>query len=193
MRKLIAAMKVSVDGKFEGAQGHADWVHGWSDDYGLMPQIDACVLGGPMYLGYEPYWTTIQNEPGKVHPQSESVPTAGELKWAEFARHTPHYVVSRSMNSAAWANTQFLRSLGGVADLKTQPGKDIYLMGGGALTASAIDAGLVDEIRLIVYPLIAGEGPALFTNASTRRQLTLQKYEQLPDGRLSFVYTVHND
>jgi hypothetical protein len=53
MRKLIAGMKISVDGKMEGPQGSADWVKAWSDDYGLMPQVDACVLGGGMYPGYE--------------------------------------------------------------------------------------------------------------------------------------------
>ena len=46
MRKLIAGMKISVDEKIEGPDGTADWVEAWSDDYGLTPQIDACVLGG---------------------------------------------------------------------------------------------------------------------------------------------------
>ena len=45
MRKLIAAMKVSVDGKSEGPEGYADWVEGWSEDYGLTERIDACLLG----------------------------------------------------------------------------------------------------------------------------------------------------
>ncbi len=49
MRKLIAAMKTSVDGKIEGADGYADWVDAWSEDYGLTSQIDACLLGGQMY------------------------------------------------------------------------------------------------------------------------------------------------
>ena len=63
MRKLIAGMKISVDGKMEGPEGMADWVDAWSDDYGLTPQIDACLLGAGMYPGYERYWTAIQNEP----------------------------------------------------------------------------------------------------------------------------------
>ncbi|OBA52950.1 dihydrofolate reductase [Nocardia sp. 852002-20019_SCH5090214] len=190
MRKLIAAMKISVDGKYEGAQGYADWVHGWSDDYGLTPQIDACVLGGRMYDGYEPYWTAIGDDPGKPLPETGSAPTPGELEWAEFARRTPHYVVSATRSAAAWANTRFLRGLDEVAALKTQPGQDIYLMGGAALTAAALDAGLVDELRLIVYPLIAGNGPALFASANVRHRLELRKIEQLPDGRSSYVYDI---
>jgi hypothetical protein len=43
MRKLIAGMKTSVDGKIEGPDGFADWVDTWTDDYGLTPQIDACL------------------------------------------------------------------------------------------------------------------------------------------------------
>ena len=53
MRKLIAAMKMSLDAKVEGPDGTADWVEAWSEDYGLTPQIDACLLGGGMYPGYE--------------------------------------------------------------------------------------------------------------------------------------------
>jgi hypothetical protein len=55
MRKLIAGMKLSVDGKIEGPEGYADWVEGWSDDYGLTSQIDACLLEANMYRGYEQY------------------------------------------------------------------------------------------------------------------------------------------
>jgi dihydrofolate reductase len=193
MRKLITAMKITVDGKFEGPQGYADWVADWSDDYGLTPQVDACVLGGRMYPGYEQYWTTIQDEPDKAHPQSGAVPTAAEVEWARFARRTPHYVVSGTLTSAAWPHTRFLRSLDELGALKLEHGKDIYLMGGAAITAAAIDAGLVDEVRLIVYPLIAGEGKALFTSSAIRRGLELRKAEQLPAGRLSLVYGIGSD
>jgi len=193
MRKLITAMKISVDGKFEGPQGYADWVAGWSDDYGLTPEVDACVLGGGMYRGYEPYWTAIQDEPDKVHPLSGARPTPAEVEWSRFASRTPHYVVSSTLTSAAWPHTRILRSLDEVRALKRADGKDIYLMGGGAITAAAIDAGLVDEVRLIVYPLIAGGDKALFTSSAIRRELELRKAEQLPDGRLSLIYGIAGD
>ena len=54
MRKLIAGMKLSVDGKIEGPGGYADWVEGWSDDYGLTSQIDACLLGANMISNWSP-------------------------------------------------------------------------------------------------------------------------------------------
>lgn len=190
MRNVIAAMKISVDGKMEGADGYADWVDAWSDDYGLTPEIDACVLGGRMYPGYEEYWTTILAAPDKPHPLTGAVPTPAEIEWSQFASQTPHYVLSKTLTSAAWPNTTFLRGLDGLAELKQQPGKDIYLMGGAAVTASAIDAGLVDELRLIVYPLIAGQGTALFANTKVRRPLELRKMEQLADGLIGLVYSI---
>jgi dihydrofolate reductase len=193
MRNLITAMKISADGKFEGPQGYADWVADWSDDYGLTSQIDACVLGSRMYSGYEQYWTAIQDAPDQVHPQTGAAPTPAEVEWARFAARTPHYVVSRTQTEATWPGTRFLRGLDDLAVLKQEPGRDIYLMGGGAITAAAIDAGLVDEMRLIVYPVIAGGEHTLFTSSAVRRTLELRKVEQLPDGRLSLVYGIGGD
>lgn len=190
MRKLIAAFKTSLDGKIEGAEGYADWVDAWSEDYGLTQQIDACVVGGGMYPNYEQYWTTIQKEPIKLHPMSNKLPTRGEVEWARFAERTAHYVLSRALTSALWPRTRFLRQAEDVAALKQQPGKDIFLMGGARVTASLIDAGLVDELRLLVYPLIAGAGKALFATTSTRHGLELRQARPLPDGRVSLSYAI---
>ena len=190
MRKLIAGMKTSVDGKIEVPERGADWVDAWSEDYGLTPQIDACLLGGGMYPGYEQYWTGIQNEPDKPAWITGNAPTAGELAWARFIEKTPHYVLSRTLTSALWRSTTFVRGVEEVAALKRKSGKDIYLIGGARTTASLIDAGLVDELRLIVYPLIVGEGKALFATSEQRRGLELRKMQQLPDGRISLIYGI---
>ena len=188
MRKIIVGMKMSIDGKVEGPEGFADWVDGWSEDYGLTPRVDACLLGGGMYPGYEQYWTTIEEHPYDVHPLSGRAPTPGELEWARFASVTPHYVLSKTLSSARWDRTTFLRDVADVAVLKEQPGKDIYLMGGARITASLVDEGLVDELRLIVYPLIAGEGKALFGTTAGRRGLELQEVEQRGDGCVNLIY-----
>ena len=190
MRKLITGMKLSIDGKMEGPEGMADWVHAWSDDYDLTPQIDACVLGSTMYGGYERYWTGIQNEPDKPAWITGTAPTPAEVEWARFAVKTPHYVLSNTMSSASWPHTRFLRKLDDVAALKQQPGKDIYLMGGAKTAASLIDAGLVDEIRLIVYPLVAGPGKALFATTERRHKLELKKVQELSGGKLNLIYAV---
>jgi dihydrofolate reductase len=187
MRRLIGGMKLSLDGKVAGPDGLADWVEGWSEDFGLTPQVDACLLGGGMYPTYEQYWTQIQDEPTETHPLSGEVPTQGEVEWARFAAQTPHYVLSGSVTSTQWSQTSFVTTLDQIDALKRQSGKDIYLVGGARTTASLIDAGLVDELRLLVYPLIAGDGTALFTTP-VRRGLELRKVEQLADGRLSLSY-----
>ncbi|MEP7022140.1 MAG: dihydrofolate reductase family protein, partial [Pseudonocardiales bacterium] len=189
MRKMIAAMKISIDGKVEGSEGYADWVDSWSEDYGLTPQVDACVLGGTMYPNYEKYWSSIQDAPNEPNPMGVGVPTPAEVDWARFAATTRHYVLSNTITFAAWPLTSFLRSLDDIAALKQQSGKDIYLMGGAQITASCIEAGLVDELRLIVFPLVAGEGKSLFT-ATERRGLELRNVEQLSDGRVGLIYGI---
>ncbi len=183
-------MKISVDGKMEAAEGMADWVQAWSEDYGLMPQIDACLLGSGMYGGYERYWTGIQNEPGTPAWITGAPPTPAEIEWAGFIRQTPHYVLSNTTKEAQWTKTKFLRKLDDIIALKQQAGRDIYLIGGARTAASLIDAGLVDEIRMIVYPLITGPGKALFATTERRRALEFSKLDQLQGGLLRLTYTI---
>jgi hypothetical protein len=104
MRKLIAGMKISVDGKVEGPDGTADWVEAWSDDYRLLQDVDACLLGGGMYPGYEQYWTAIRNEPDKPIWITGQPPTPAEREYARFAEVTPHHVLSSTARSAIWPN-----------------------------------------------------------------------------------------
>jgi dihydrofolate reductase len=170
----------------------ADWVQAWSDDFGLMPEIDACLLGRGMYPEYERYWTSIQEQPDEPAWITGEPPTPAEIAWARFAAETPHYVLSSTLTSALWPKTSFVRGLEGVVALKQQPGKDIYLVGGARTTASLIDEGLVDELRLLVYPLIVGEGKALFATAECRHGLELQKAQEVQDGCLSLIYGIRH-
>lgn len=188
MRQLIAGFKMSLDGQIEGPEGYADWVAAWSEEYGLTPQIDACLLGAGMYPGYEKYWTAIQAAGDQPLPMTGRFPTADEVKWGQFAAQTPHYVLSTSLERAQWPRTRFLRSLDEVAALKRQPGKDIYLMGGARVAAALLDAGLIDELRLIVYPMVAGPGKPLFATIAGRHELQLKQSHRLEDDRVFLVY-----
>ncbi|MFD0535108.1 dihydrofolate reductase family protein [Actinomadura luteofluorescens] len=98
--------------------------------------------------------------------------------------------MSSTVTTSEWKQTRFIGGTDDIANLKRQPGKDIYLMGGARLTASLLDAGLLDELRLIIYPLIAGEAKALFATIEHRHSLDLQRVKQLPDGLVSLVYTI---
>ena len=191
MRSLIAAMKVSLDAKMQGPEGTADWVEAWSEDFDLTPQIDACLLGGGMYPGYETYWTAIRTQPDTPAWITGEPPTSAEQEWARFTQTTPHYVLSSTLQTATWPNTSFLRSIQAVAALKEQPGKDIYLVGGARITTSMIDAGLVDELRLITYPLIAGSGSDGLFEGARRRGIRLSTARQLSGGKVASTYRIN--
>lgn len=180
MRKLITGMQTSIDGKIAGPEGYADWVPSWGDNYGLMPRIDACVLGGGMYPGHEEYWSSVEADP-------TTAAGPDEVEWAAFAARTPHYVLSSTLTDAKWERTTFVRGLDEVAALKQQAGKDIYLVGGARVAASLIEEGLVDELYLHIHPLVAGEGKALFEQTK-RHGMVLANVERLDDGRVSLTY-----
>jgi dihydrofolate reductase len=76
-----------------------------------------------------------------------------------------------------------------VAALKAQPGKDIWLMGGGVLFRCLLDAGLVDAIEVVVMPVLLGSGTPLLT-AGRRRLLQLKESKALPSGILQLSYSV---
>ena len=108
--------------------------------------------------------------------------------WRLACPNSPHDLVLP--NHAQWSKTSFLRSLEDIASLKQRPGKDIYLMGGARVAIALIDAGLVDELRLIVYPLIAGPGKALFAAAAHRHKLELCKAQELGGGLVNLIYGI---
>src|SRR5258708_36059853 len=131
MRKVIAAFKISADGKYAGPDGYPDWVNGWPDDYGswLTTQIDACVPGAGMYPIYEPFWTRVQVAPDEIHPQTGRVPTAADVEWSGVAGKTPPYAASRPLKSGTRPNPRILTALDDVTRLKREQDKDTYPMG----------------------------------------------------------------
>ncbi len=190
MRKLLAGMQISLDGKVTGADGYADWVEEWSDHYDVTPRVDACLLGAHMYPGYEQYWSAIQTAPDQPLPMTGKLPAPAEVEYACFAARTPHYVLSSTLSAALWPKTSFLRSLEDIAALKRVPGKDIYLVGGARIVSSLLDAGLVDELTLSVHPMIVGQGTSLFASSERRRQLELRDLRKLESGLVSLRYVV---
>ena len=171
MRRVIAALQISVDGFIEGPNGELDWVDTWEDPFDLSRQIDACVLGAGMYPGYEQYWRAILANPKDILPFTGRVPSPGEIEYARFADQTPHFVLSTTLMSVHWPAARIIRSVDDIRLMKQQPGKDIYAVGGAALISSLMNMDLVDEIRLVVHPVVLGGGKALFKHVNGRHAL----------------------
>ena len=188
MRKIIAALITSLDGLIEGPNGELDWVDSWEDPFDLLPQIDACILGRGMYPGYEQYWGAILANPGGILPFTGKVATKGEIDYARFAARTPHIVVSRTLNEVGWKNTRIVRDVEDLRALKEQPGKDMHAVGGATLVSSLMNAGLVDELRIVVQPIVLGRGKALFKDVKERHALTLLDVKPLQSGRVRLTY-----
>jgi dihydrofolate reductase len=187
-RRIIAAMQVSVDGMIEGPNGEVDWVGSWDDSFGLLSEIDTCVLGGGMYPGYEEYWTSILANPEGVLALTGQVPNEDEVAYARFADRTPHFVLSSTLGEVHWKTSTVIRDLDEIRRLKQQPGKGIYAVGGATFIARLMNEGLVDELRLTVRPIVLGRGKPLFKDVSDRHALTLVRAEARDGEKVGMIY-----
>lgn len=188
MRKIIAALQVSLDGFIEGTDAELDWVDSWGDCFDLAPRIDACLLGARMYPAYERYWTAILANPAAVLENTGRLPVPGEIEYASLAARTPHYVLSKTLDKVGWSNTTILNDLDQVRELKEAPGKAIHAVGGASLVSSLLQAGLLDEIELVVHPVVLGAGKPLFEQLPERHWLRTKGVTQLSGGRVKLDY-----
>jgi dihydrofolate reductase len=188
MRRMIAALQVSLDGFIEGPNGELDWVADWNDDFDIRAHVDTCVLGAGMYPGYERYWTSILADPTGVLEFTGRLPTNGERDYADFADRTPHVVLSTSLRTASWSTTHIVRDVEELRVLKDQPGKDIFVVGGATLVSSLMNLHMIDELRLVVHPLVLGGGKALFKDVTERHPLGLTNVASSASGHVSLTY-----
>ena len=187
-RRIIAAMQVSIDGLIEGPNGEVDWVGSWDDSFGLLSEVDTCVLGGGMYPGYEEYWTSILANPKGVLSLTGAVPNEDEVAYARFADRTPHFVLSSTLEEVRWQTSTVVRDIEAIRRLKQEPGKGIYAVGGATFISSLMNAGLVDELRLTVRPIVLGRGTPLFKDVSDRQALTLIRAEVRDREKVGLIY-----
>jgi dihydrofolate reductase len=187
-RTVIAALQISADGFVEGPSGEKDWVDSWADAIQLIPDVDTFVVGAGMYPGYGEYWGAIYANPNGPLPFQEAPPSKSEVAYARLAETTRHLIVSKHLDSVSWPPTaEIVRDIAEVQELKRQHGGNVYVAGGATLVASLLNADLIDEIRLIVHPLILGGGKALFGNV-TRRPLELVRAESNGSGKAILTY-----
>jgi dihydrofolate reductase len=165
MRTLITTHFVSLDGVAEAPGGEPGYKHsGWTLDVDADPgmyepkgreqeEAAAFLMGGRSYEAFAPVWPTMDY-------------------FAGF-NAMPKYVVSSTVRDPEWNNTSVI-SFADVAKLKEGDGGPILVQGSIALTQSLLAAGLVDEMRLSVFPVILGSGRRLYPDAAEEKvKLTL--------------------
>ena len=189
-RTMIAALQISLDGFTQGSdQGGVEWVESWADALALVPDVDGFVQGSHMYPGYGLYWESIYADPTRDAPYQGRAPNAREIAYAKLAVKTPHYVLSKTLESVSWPPTaRIVRDLEGLRAVKDQPGKNLYVVGGPTLVTSLMNANLLDELKLIVHPLLLGGGKALFAGITERRPVRLVSAEPTSTGKVIMTY-----
>jgi len=188
-RKMIAALQVSLDGFIQGPDGEKDWADSWASALQLIPDVDMFVLGGRMYPDYGAFWESIEADPDRVPPFQEQVPTKSEVAYARLAATTPHIVLSTTLTSVSWPPTaQVIRDVAELRILKSRPGKNMYVVGGATLVASLLNENLIDELRLIIHPIVLGKGQGLFSSVTRRLWLDLVQARANESGRVIVTY-----
>jgi dihydrofolate reductase len=168
MRNVIFAINITLDGCCDHTQQLADEeTHEYFTH--LMQDVDLLVFGRKTYELMVPYWPDIAKS------QSE---TKAENEFARAFDSIDKLVFSRSLDSAKDKNTRIVPTNPGdeILRLKKERGKNI-LVGGVDIPSQLIELGLVDEYRLVVTPIIAGEGRRLLEGVSLRESLQLKLIE----------------
>lgn len=169
MCRLRYCVAASLDGFIAGPQGEYDWiVPDPSFDFGaLWEQFDTLLMGRRTYEVASARLAFLHGMGKKIVVVSTTF---------DAAEHPGIRIISGDLSDA-------------VSQLKRQSGKDIWLMGGGALFRALLDAGLVDDVEITVMPVLLGSGVPLIP-AGARQGLRLTASEALPNGSLQLKYSV---
>ena len=183
MRRVNAWELVSLDGVMERPE---EWAFSYSDDEmgeasaSVMAASDALLLGRVTYEHLAAYWP---NQPG------------GE-PMVDHLNSVPTYVVSGTLEEPLrWNNSTIIRGnmAEEIARLKRRPGKDITILGSGTLVRSLLRDGLLDELTLMVHPVVLGSGKRLFEDRSDARALMLASSRTFSTGVVSLAYRLADE
>lgn len=179
MRRLFSFLMTTLDGYYEGRDQAFDyWVTDDEFNEFSAAQLDEAgilVFGRATYEGMAAYWPT--SAAAKDNP-----PLASRMN------ATPKVVVSTTLNEPTeWANTRVVTRPEELATLKAEPGKDIAVLGSSRLTVALLGLGLVDELRILVNPVVIGDGKSLFRGAQ-QIDLTLVDTRVFDSGNVLLTY-----
>ena len=189
MGRIVVTEFVSLDGVIEDPGGSENFKYGgWSfeisrgeegDKFKLDEAFgaDALLLGRVTYEGFADAWPSRSGE------------------FADKFNTMPKYVVSTSMDDAAWSNSTVL---GGdlakaVADVKQKHDGDIVVHGSAQLAQALLEQDLVDELRLMVFPVVLGSGKRLFGETSDKKPFRLVDSKTVGDGVAILIYQPERD
>jgi dihydrofolate reductase len=188
--RLTQTTFLTLDGVYQGPGGpNEDPSGGFTQGGWLVPffdeelgqfmnsvfeEADGFVLGRKTYDIFAASWPKVTDED----------PVATGLNTL------PKYVASRTLTAADWNNSTILGGdvVAEVAKLKEQPGRELQIHGSGALSQTLFDAGLIDTIRLIVFPVVLGAGKRLFAEGRTPSSFRLAGVKSTPTGVTVHTY-----
>ena len=179
MRKVTAGLFVSLDGVTESPQ---KWqLPYFNDEMGevvgaAMAAADGMLLGRVTYKEFASYWPGVSVE---------------DQPFADYMNNTPKYVVSRTLEEPLeWNNSTLIE--GNVAEeiskLKRQPGKDIGITGSVTLVQSLLQEELLDELGLMIHPVVVGSGKRLFEEGDVPKELKLVDSKTFGTGVVYLTY-----
>ena len=184
MGRIVVTEFVSLDGVVEDPGGAEDFKYGgWSFEFSRGEEGDkfkldealeaeALLLGRVTYEGFAKAWPSRDGE------------------FADKFNNMPKYVVSSTLEDPEWNNSTVLK--GDVAEevskLKQEQDGDIVVHGSPQLVQSLLESDLVDELRLMVFPVVLGSGKRLFGDTSDKKALRLADSKTVGDGVAILVY-----
>ena len=179
MRKLIMFNLLTLDGYFEGSKS---WELDWHSEVGgeglerlsveQLRSADMLLFGRMTYEGMAAYWRTAE----------------GEV--ADLMNNITKVVFSRTLKTADWANTMLVNGpvAPAVRELKQQGAGNLFVFGSGNLSATFIREGLFDEYRLLITPIILGNGNHLFGHGLSHLRLKLLEAKPMASGSVILRY-----
>lgn len=169
MRRVRYSVAMSLDGYIAGPKGEADWIimDPEIDFRALFEQFDTFLIGRRTF---EPMARAKKDKTPGVKT----------------------FVFSRTLRQQDYPHVTIVaeRAEEMVAGLRAEPGKDIWLFGGGSLFCSLLDAGLVDTVEVAIIPVLLGEGIPLLPPPAKRTKLKLTAHKVYKTGIVSLEYTV---
>jgi dihydrofolate reductase len=185
-RKVILSMQMTLDGYVAGPNEEMDWMQNsdeeWKEMFDELQEADTYLLGRKMYPIYSKHWQSVLKNPGS---------SGSENEFAKLADKTQHIVFTHGDFKPDWKNTRVAHDVKQeITNLKKQPGKNIIAWGGANFASNLISLGVLDEIRIVINPVILGKGKSLFDNVDQQSKLEMIESRPVKPGLIILRYKV---